>query len=50
MKNRGVFFSKDDDHDGVKAMAVYVATLEKENVAYLIEYLGHGWMVEVTGY
>jgi hypothetical protein len=50
MKHHGVFFSKDDNHDGARAMAVYVATLEKENVAYLIEDLGHGWMVEVTGY
>jgi hypothetical protein len=50
MKSHGVFFSKDDLCEGVKAMAVYVATLEKECVAYLIEDLGHGWMVEVTGY
>ena len=48
MKSREVYFSQDED--GVKLMAVYVATLEKECVAYLTEWTGNGWTVEVTGY
>jgi hypothetical protein len=48
MKSKAIFFPKDED--GVKLMATYIATLEKECVAYLAEDTGSGWTVEVTGY